>query len=565
MKEKFFRVPFAQSGNTQVIPDSKSADGSVSFAEGWGEDYEKDLLTDANAKPVERKAMNAVLNNITTAIRALQTDSLPEWITAQDNAGVEFPYNAGVMVRYNGKTYLSLATGNTKTPGTDATKWQDISGPVIRTVNDHAPDANGNVKLGTAADKDATTSEIDTTKGRLMALGDRGIGGDSVASVLFPGTTKTAADVMKFLQSYGGGSYYFNFSSMTDFPKFSIGSFHTISKSENGMFLVVPSSGDAYAIGMHAGVAYTNRLYGTKNPPPLPTPEEINALPLTGGTMTGETKSTSGNILRGIQGGYGAILRMDANGLYFLQTNKDDPNGNYNGNRSLTIDNNGGAVTVGTPFTVNNASEFITKTGVNPWTDDSGQHNQTNGLRLKGNGNLVADIALHELVNNYLALTFHVYGTGGDDGWFDMRAPGHFLIGGGDPQMHVGNAWMTGDGNIWGTRWNPDGEWLWDAIVALVNGNNGNFARVDARNVGSLCFAILLIQDGKLNYGDTVSGGDLRSSGVTLYPSPSGGDWSAGFTGEQLPGTWRCLGYAVCDTDSHGNKHYSTTLYVRIL
>ncbi|ULH10796.1 pyocin knob domain-containing protein [Serratia marcescens] len=103
-------------------------------------------------------------------------------------------------------------------------------------------------------------------------------------------------------------------------------------------------------------------------------------------------------------------------------------------------------------------------------------------------------------------------------------------------------------------------EWVNNTVQV----NNGNFARVDARNVGSLCFAILLIQNGRLNYGDTVSGGDLRSSGVTLYPSPSGGDWSSGYTGEQLPGTWRCLGYAVCDTDSHGNKHYGTTLYVRV-
>ncbi|KAB1581172.1 pyocin knob domain-containing protein [Serratia marcescens] len=153
-----------------------------------------------------------------------------------------------------------------------------------------------------------------------------------------------------------------------------------------------------------------------------------------------------------------------------------------------------------------------------------------------------------------------------DKGYPTAVSWGYFMPGNNEfahPTIHV-----RGDNNfecIWDFNPQNGGISSKAGTFATQEWVNGNFARVDARNVGSLCFAILLIQNGKLNYGDTVSGGDLRSSGVTLYPSPSGGDWSAGFTGEQLPGTWRCLGYAVCDTDSHGNKHYSTTLYVRIL
>ncbi|EBS3225056.1 hypothetical protein DSR35_05605 [Salmonella enterica subsp. enterica serovar Newport] len=30
--------------------------------------------------------------------------------------------------------------------------------------------------------------------------------------------------------------------------------------------------------------------------------------------------------------------------------------------------------------------------------------------------------------------------------------------------LHIGNAWIANDGNIWGTRWNASGQWLWDAI-----------------------------------------------------------------------------------------------------
>ena len=35
-------------------------------------------------------------------------------------------------------------------------------------------------------------------------------------------------------------------------------------------------------------------------------------------------------------------------------------------------------------------------------------------------------------------------------------------------ELHVGSAQMAQDGNIWGTRWNANGQWLWDAIVAQV-------------------------------------------------------------------------------------------------
>ncbi|HHL0959866.1 TPA: hypothetical protein ACQVH3_004639, partial [Serratia marcescens] len=37
-------------------------------------------------------------------------------------------------------------------------------------------------------------------------------------------------------------------------------------------------------------------------------------------------------------------------------------------------------------------------------------------------------------------------------------------------ELHVGTAQMAQDGNIWGTRWNPAGGWLWDAIVAQIQG-----------------------------------------------------------------------------------------------
>lgn len=124
MDQVFFRVPFASNGDTESISLTVNSDGSVSWPEGWGADYEKDMDADANAKPVERRVMNFMLNAITTALRQYQTNAYPEWISPADNNGVAFGYDMGAVVSYNGALYLSLVPVNTATPGADISKWQ---------------------------------------------------------------------------------------------------------------------------------------------------------------------------------------------------------------------------------------------------------------------------------------------------------------------------------------------------------------------------------------------------------------------------------------------------------
>lgn len=124
MDQRFFRVPFAASGDKASVPDAVQTEGYVSFNQGYGPDYAKDPSADAHAKPVERESHNYLLNAITTAIRQYQTHGYPEWITPADNNGSAFGYDAGVVVVYNGALYLSLATSNIATPGADETKWQ---------------------------------------------------------------------------------------------------------------------------------------------------------------------------------------------------------------------------------------------------------------------------------------------------------------------------------------------------------------------------------------------------------------------------------------------------------
>ncbi len=124
MDNRFFKVPFAENGDTQTIPDETDNEGFVSFNEGWGGDYERDLRTDTRAKPVGRKEMNYVLNAITRNIRQYQTTGFPEFITAADNNGAAFAYGTGVVVMYNNTLYLSLVSNNVSVPGSDESTWQ---------------------------------------------------------------------------------------------------------------------------------------------------------------------------------------------------------------------------------------------------------------------------------------------------------------------------------------------------------------------------------------------------------------------------------------------------------
>ncbi|EMB4322243.1 Ig-like domain-containing protein [Pluralibacter gergoviae] len=122
---KFFKTPFAASGDKIIIPDAMTPDGSVNYTEGWSLDYERPLDTDVHAKPVGRKEMNGVLHDITAALRVHQSQAYPDYINAADNGGAQYPYAKGVAVRFNGEFYVSLADANTALP-TDGTKWQPI-------------------------------------------------------------------------------------------------------------------------------------------------------------------------------------------------------------------------------------------------------------------------------------------------------------------------------------------------------------------------------------------------------------------------------------------------------
>ncbi|GDB21830.1 phage tail fiber [Escherichia coli] len=97
------------------------------------------------------------------------------------------------------------------------------------------------------------------------------------------------------------------------------------------------------------------RVYNTKN---KPTASDVGALPLTGGTLSGDLTS-SGEIIskyangfRIAYGSFGFFIRNDGSNTYFMLTASGDTLGSWNGLRPITINNTSGAVSIGNGLNV---------------------------------------------------------------------------------------------------------------------------------------------------------------------------------------------------------------------
>lgn len=127
---KFFRFPFAVTGDKSAVPDDTQLSGDVSFEQGYGPDYARDPATDPLAKNIERDKMNQLLFDITTALREYQITGFPDFITSAQNGGTAYSYDQNAIVKYSGVLYISLVSSNTALPN-DATKWALLPTPAL--------------------------------------------------------------------------------------------------------------------------------------------------------------------------------------------------------------------------------------------------------------------------------------------------------------------------------------------------------------------------------------------------------------------------------------------------
>jgi hypothetical protein len=124
---KYFRLPFATTGDKTAVPDAVDSNGNVSYSQGYGFDYQRQK-TDPAAKNIERDKMNQIFFDMTTAIAELQSQGVPDFITTALNGGTAYSYAQYAVVKYSGDLYISLVAANTALPS-DATKWALLPTP----------------------------------------------------------------------------------------------------------------------------------------------------------------------------------------------------------------------------------------------------------------------------------------------------------------------------------------------------------------------------------------------------------------------------------------------------
>ncbi len=191
---KFFRYPFAISGQRTDVPDIVDPYGYVSYEQGYGPDYSADPGNDPDAKNIARLSWNGLIYAITDNIRQYQTFSVPEFITSLDNGGSPFSYSRGARVRYDAgsgyNVYVSLIDSNTNLP-IDTNSWEIDLAYSAGNKGDVTIATNGNVTINNSA----------VTLAKMANLSQYQLIGRSGAGAGTPQAITTSADVYTALGS----------------------------------------------------------------------------------------------------------------------------------------------------------------------------------------------------------------------------------------------------------------------------------------------------------------------------------------------------------------------------
>jgi len=156
MNQHYFDVPFGFAGDVTSIPDPLQVGGTVSMTEGWNFNYQRDLATDPAALPIDRSTMNWLLLQITTALQALQTETVPEFILASQNGGVAISYGLGAEVLWSAsgnapfQKFVSIIAANANTPSASdvlgtTTGWQVVCDPIATSAQAGAGTNNASI------------------------------------------------------------------------------------------------------------------------------------------------------------------------------------------------------------------------------------------------------------------------------------------------------------------------------------------------------------------------------------------------------------------------------------
>lgn len=161
---KYFQIPFAMNGDRKEIPTDKQEDGSISFDEGYGADYEKNKQVDPTAKDISRQEFNSVLHDITDAVGEIQRSGVATWTN-------EISYNKGATIIHNGAVYTSTINANKNEP--PHASWLSLDLSVYRKKDDLL--FNGMMQV-------QATDDVGTGVGVLLQESDGTVRGQVVAT-----------------------------------------------------------------------------------------------------------------------------------------------------------------------------------------------------------------------------------------------------------------------------------------------------------------------------------------------------------------------------------------------
>lgn len=272
--------------------------------------------------------------------------------------------------------------------------------------------------------------------------------------------------------------------------------------------------------------------------------------------LNAEPRTTSANAWRIVYGDYGAFWRQDGANFYLMLTNKGDPRGSYNALRPLTVNVATGAVSIGTPLTVNNeitssynetfawADQYKTKApfyNAYSTTGTSEYH-----PLIKQNATITGKnsyaFSMGTLVNGS-ALTWHLHmkGSGGANVDYSWDTNGNFTA----PGELVPGKWDNFDARYY-TQIAANGKFYSATNPPPIpnNGEKGShmLGFVSARNLAP---------------GATLAGSEITPACISYNNSYRAAILTGGGT---LTGTWRLCGHLGTEDSSRGNM----SLFLRI-
>lgn len=130
MVAKLFITPFAKNGNKTTIPDAAQPGGEVSYDQGFGPDYERQLGVDPAAKNIEREDFNQAMSDITVSLQEMQSGlgaSPFSSALAAALPGGGYPVGAQIPRTSGAGYWLNTVAANTSDPeAAGVVSWRPV-------------------------------------------------------------------------------------------------------------------------------------------------------------------------------------------------------------------------------------------------------------------------------------------------------------------------------------------------------------------------------------------------------------------------------------------------------